>query len=856
MDVVVKRKPKQPKTSKTPNGGDNSNKRNTVRWVAGLILLAFSAYALLVSTKFLFNWQHYLDGSEVGSGGAWISTMLITNSFGVFGMLLPMMGIIFAFKVIAKRVKLYDHTLISFALVTILGSLTLGAIFGAKYNMFNSGWGGAFGIEIVGKLDAMIGMDGITILLILSWILTAVYINVKVIELLNSLGSGIVNTSKGLFGRIFRKKEAEDSVDATDDTADDSADDVADDTTDTTDTIDTTEDDLFEDEPADQIEDEPIVVDTPQTPEPEPEPEVEPEPEAESEPEPEPELVPEPEPETEPETEPVAVTVDEPAEDDKQLVVNVIDPDGDKELADKEADKHIPFNPDRTLHYNFPSVELLDERESNSEVDDEEIRENTRNIEQVLADFKISIVNVTATTGPTVTLYEVELDRGVKVSKVEGLSKEIAQALKASSVRVAPIPESGTVGIEVPNRNPSIVSMRAALRTERYVNFKGELPVVIGRNIQNECIVFDLAKMPHLLVAGATGTGKSVGLNVILTSLLYRKDPSQLKLVLIDPKQVEFSLYEGLGSHFLARMESEEENIVIDAQKAVYTLYSLCAEMEERLKKCRLVGTRNIMEYNDLVRKCKIESHELMPYIVVVIDEYADLVTQSKLVEQPVMRLAQKARAAGIHLILATQRPSVDILTGRIKTNFPARIAFRVSSRVDSGTIIDQPGAQALIGRGDMLFSEPCALTRLQCAFVDTPEVKRIVDYIAAQPSPTGMPYLLPDYEESGGASTAAGSSGSSASDLGSGYESSGAAVKYDALFAEIARDAVSGGDNFSTSYIQRTYEVGFVRAGRIMLQLERAGIVGPQVPGAKSRDVKIYDLPTLEAKLQDLGVL
>jgi S-DNA-T family DNA segregation ATPase FtsK/SpoIIIE len=257
------------------------------------------------------------------------------------------------------------------------------------------------------------------------------------------------------------------------------------------------------------------------------------------------------------------------------------------------------------------------------------------------------------------------------------------------------------------------------------------------------------------------------------------------------------------------------------------------------------------MEYNELVRKCKIESHEIMPYIVVVIDEYADLVTQSKLVEQPVMRLAQKARAAGIHLILATQRPSVDILTGRIKTNFPARIAFRVSSRVDSATIIDQPGAQALIGRGDMLFSEPCALTRLQCAFVDTPEVKRLVDYIASQPSPTGMPYSLPDYEESGGASTAV--SGSADSGMGS---ESGAAIKYDALFADIARDAVGGGENFSTSYIQRTYEVGFVRAGRIMLQLERAGIVGPQVPGAKSRDVKITDPYALEAKLQELGVI
>ena len=264
-----------------------------------------------------------------------------------------------------------------------------------------------------------------------------------------------------------------------------------------------------------------------------------------------------------------------------------------------------------------------------------------------------------------------------------------------------------------------------------------------------------------------------------------------------------------------------------------------------------MVHTRNITEYNELVRKCKIDAREIMPYIVVVIDEYADLVTQSKLVEQPVMRLAQKARAAGIHLILATQRPSVDIITGRIKTNFPARIAFRVSSRVDSMTIIDQPGANALIGRGDMLFSEPCALTRVQCAFVDTPEVQRIVDYISSQPSPTGRPYSLPDYEESGGASTAV---GSMPVDSGLGSES-GAAMRYDALFAEIARDAVGGGDNFSVSYIQRTYEVGFVRAGRIMLQLERAGIVGPQVPGAKSRDVKIYDMPTLEAKLQELGV-
>lgn len=810
MDVVVKRKPKK-STPKKGQKVNNDEKFRTARWVIGITLLAFGVYLLVTVASHLFNWKSELtgDGSS-GDIGAWFSSLLVGNSFGAFGVLVPIMVVIFAFKVLLKRLKWYDHTLISFALVTILGSLTLGAAFDTDFDMFNSGWGGTFGIEISRIIKGKLGNPGMVILILLAWILTAVFINIRVIELVNSLGSGIANKGKGLVDKVTRRRED-------DDTQDDAQDEP-------------------EAEPAIEPEDDEPEVELEL--EPEPEPEVEPDPEPEPIVEPEPEPIVEPEPEVEPEI------------SDDTLVVEVFDPEGDKEVSDREAN-HRPFDPDRTEGYHIPSIELLDERESTSEVGNDEIEENTRCIREVLADFKIPIVNITATTGPTVTLYEVVQERGVKVAKIEGLSKEIAQALKASSVRVAPIPQSGTIGIEVPNRKPSMVSMRSALKTERFLDFKGELPVVVGRNIQNECIVFDLAKMPHLLVAGATGTGKSVGLNVILTSLLYRKDPSQLKLVLIDPKQVEFSLYEGLGSHFLARMESEEENIVIDAQKAVYTLYSLCAEMEERLKKCRLVGTRNITEYNDLVRKCKIAAREIMPYIVVVIDEYADLVTQSKLVEQPVMRLAQKARAAGIHLILATQRPSVDILTGRIKTNFPARIAFRVSSRVDSQTIIDQPGANSLIGRGDMLFSEPCALTRVQCAFVDTPEVKRIVDYIASQPSPTGMPYSLPDYEESGGASASA---GGAAVDSGLGSES-GPAMKYDALFAEIARDAVGGGDNFSVSYIQRTYEVGFVRAGRIMLQLERAGIVGPQVPGAKSRDVKIYDLPTLEAKLQELGV-
>lgn len=818
MDIEVKRKPR--KTSTKHVIEEQESNPRTLRWGIGMVLLAVGAYLFIVVFSHFLNWQSDLSGDSLsGSFGVVTASLLVGESFGLFGIFLPVMLMVLGVKIICRSLKIVDRTLISLGIITILGSLSLGAAFGTHGDMFNSGWGGAFGIEISTLLKGYIGTPGVVILLILCWIFTGVFINSRVIELVNGIGSGIADKSKDVVDKVTKHRPhaapAQNEPQAESESADES--------------VETTE-------PQGETTTEPTAAN-------EPEQKIEQDEDDDTEESQEVVFIPEQEPvETMAEPE----TVPEPKD---VLVVEVETPEGDKELSERDAES-IPFNPDRTKGYNFPPLDLLEERESASEVSDEEIEENTRYIREILADFKISIVDIKATTGPTVTLYEVVQERGVKVAKIEGLSKEIAQSLKASSVRVAPIPERGTIGIEVPNRKPAIVSMRSALRTERFVDFKAELPVVVGRNIQNECIVFDLAKMPHLLVAGATGTGKSVGLNVILTSLLYRKDPSQLKLVLIDPKQVEFSLYEGLSRHFLARMESEEENIVIDAQKAVYTLYSLCAEMEERLKKCRLVGTRNIAEYNDLVRKCKIESRELMPYIVVVIDEYADLVTQSKLVEQPVMRLAQKARAAGIHLILATQRPSVDILTGRIKTNFPARIAFRVSSRVDSQTIIDQPGANSLIGRGDMLFSEPCALTRVQCAFVDTPEVKRIVDYVASQPSPTGMPYTLPDYEESGGASTATAAS----VDSGMGSES-GAAVRYDALFAEIARDAVSGGDNFSTSYIQRTYEVGFVRAGRIMLQLERAGIVGPQVAGAKSRDVKIFDLPTLEARLQELGV-
>ena len=504
------------------------------------------------------------------------------------------------------------------------------------------------------------------------------------------------------------------------------------------------------------------------------------------------------------------------------------------------------YDPLRDLeNYKKPYVSLLEDYKSPHKVSDAEIYDNKCRIQETLKYFGIPIVDIQATVGPTVTLYEIVQAQGVKISKVQGLEKDIAQSLRAQGIRIiAPIPGRGTIGIEVPNRDKQIVSMYSAICSEEFQHSKMELPVVIGRTIQNSNFTFDLAKLPHLLVAGATGQGKSVGLNAIITSLLYTKHPSQLKFVMIDPKMVEFSVYSKLERHFLAKMESEDEAIVTDPKKAVYVLNSLVEEMGRRLELCKMATARNIVEYNEKFTARRLnpnKGHRFLPYIVVIVDEFADLIMTAKEVEVPVMRLAQKARAVGIHLIIATQRPDVRVITGGIKANFPSRIAFRVIQMIDSRTIIDQPGANQLTGRGDMLFSKDGELTRIQCALVETKEVERLVDYISKQQGYTEA-YQLPDFVPDAGGDGGAMSDGDS-----------GAPVKYDVLFGEVARAAVTTGV-ISTSSIQRNYEVGFNRAGRIMLQLERAGIVGPQV-GAKPREIKFYDLPSLEAKLQDLGV-
>ena len=531
--------------------------------------------------------------------------------------------------------------------------------------------------------------------------------------------------------------------------------------------------------------------------------------------------------------------------DDSDRIVVKVHENKVRQLDEDEIVSEL-YDPLRDLeHYKKPYVSLLEDYKSPHKVSDTEIYDNKCRIQETLKYFGIPIVDIDATVGPTVTLYEIKQAQGVKISKIQSLEKDIAQSLRAQGIRIiAPIPGKGTIGIEVPNRDKQIVSMYSSICSEEFQHAKMELPIVIGRTIQNENFTFDLAKLPHLLVAGATGQGKSVGLNAIITSLLYTKHPAQLKFVMIDPKMVEFSVYNKLERHFLAKMESDEEPIITEPKKAVCVLNSLVEEMGRRLELLKMATSRNIVEYNEKFTARRLnpqKGHRFLPYIVVIIAECADLIMSAKEGEVPVMRLAQKARAVGIHLIIATQRPDVKVITGGIKANFPARIAFRVMQMIDSRTIIDQPGANQLIGRGDMLFSNGGELTRIQCALVETKEVERLVDFIAKQQGYTEA-YPLPDFDMD------AGVDGNSSSD-----GESGAPVKYDALFGEVARAAVTNG-MISTSSIQRNYEVGFNRAGRIMLQLERAGIVGPQV-GAKPREIKFYDLPSLEAKLQSLGV-
>lgn len=488
--------------------------------------------------------------------------------------------------------------------------------------------------------------------------------------------------------------------------------------------------------------------------------------------------------------------------------------------------------------YKFPPVELLMEGDNKVTVDEAEQAANKKKIEDTLLYHGIPITKIEATVGPTVTLYEIRPDQGIKIAKIKNLADDIALSLAAIGVRIiAPIPGKGTVGIEVANDDPQTVSMRTIINSRKYRETQYKLPVALGSTIGNDVYIADLTKMPHLLVAGATGQGKSVGLNAIIASLLYKKRPDQLKFVMIDPKEVEFSIYAKIEKHYLAKIPGDGDAIVTDMSKVVETLSSLCVEMDNRYKLLRLAQVRNIEEYNAKIEERTLdesEGHRFLPYIVVVVDEFADLImTSGKEVEKPIARLAQKARAVGMHVIIATQRPSTNVITGIIKANFPVRIAFKVTSGVDSKTILDTTGAQQLIGRGDMLISSNSHLVRVQCAFIDTPEVTEICDYIARQPFNSG-PYILPEPETTGE----------------EGGNGGGMVGERDPLFEECARYIVGSGIA-STSSLQRHFSIGYTRAGKIMDQLEAYGFVGPAT-GGKPRDLRI-DLVGLERALADL---
>jgi S-DNA-T family DNA segregation ATPase FtsK/SpoIIIE len=515
----------------------------------------------------------------------------------------------------------------------------------------------------------------------------------------------------------------------------------------------------------------------------------------------------------------------------------------DEDLAAGLVAEYGEYDPTKDLEgYMLPPIELMKDYGSGGvSINKEEIESNKDRIVQTLSHYKIDIAKIKATVGPTVTLYEIVPAPGVRISKIKNLEDDIALSLSALGIRIiAPIPGKGTIGIEVPNSNPEMVSMRSLIASEKFQNFDGELPVVMGKTITNETYVFDLTKMPHLLVAGSTGQGKSVGLNAILISILYKKHPAQVKFVLVDPKKVELTLYNKIERHFLAKLPGEEDAIITDTSKVVNTLNSLCIEMDERYELLKDAGVRTIKEYNAkfIARRLNPEKgHRYLPYIVVLIDEFADLImTAGKEVEHPIARIAQLARAIGIHLIVATQRPSVNVITGMIKANFPARIAFRVLSKIDSRTILDASGADQLIGRGDMLISNGSDVKRLQCGFVDTPEVEEICSFIGDQRAyPEAL--ILPEYVPEG-------------SEGGSDFDMN----EIDPMFVDSARIVVMNQQG-SASLLQRKLKLGYNRAGRIVDQLEGMGIIGA-FQGSKAREVLFGDIESLDEFLKAKGLL
>ncbi|WP_075591380.1 DNA translocase FtsK [Labilibacter marinus] len=794
-----------------------------VRFFVGLFLIAYSIFLLVAfvsfiftggadSSKFNINFFEFISNSEItvqnrtGKLGAYFADLFINSGIGIAAVAIIVAFVVIAFRLFNIKLASVKKTILHCFFVGAWLSILLGYIF---MNIVNNHYillGGEMGYFMSKWLIAAIGNVGIILFLFFTLIIYVTFT-------FDSFAPFIRNYFK-----------------ATDDTKE-PADKVTEEAKPETEDI-----DLLQNEEA--IEDV-VIANKQEIPE-----ETAPEEEfvvKQITPE---EEVPTEETETTlPKTE-VELDISENAgsensEDDSFTIEKV---EEDEVFEVKDNTPLGDYDPTLDLSsYQLPPVDLLEDHHMGNEpVTDEELNSNKDKIVNTLIDYKIEIKSIKATVGPTVTLYEIVPAPGVRISKIKNLEDDIALSLAALGIRIiAPIPGRGTIGIEVPNSEPEVVSMKSIIGAKKFQTTKYELPIALGKTISNETFVIDLAKAPHMLVAGATGQGKSVGLNAIITSLLYKKHPSQLKFVLVDPKKVELNIYSKIERHFLAKLpDDEDEAIITDVQKVVNTLNSLTIEMDSRYDLLKKAHARNIKEYNHKFVKRSLNpenGHRFLPYIVVVIDEFADLImTAGKEVEMPIARIAQLARAVGIHMIVATQRPSTNIITGVIKANFPTRVAFKVASMIDSRTILDSPGANQLIGRGDMLISQGSDLVRVQCAFVDTPEVEKINDFIGSQKGyPSAL--LLPEYV--GDTST------SEAGEVDMSNK--------DAHFEEAARVVVAN-QSGSTSLIQRRFSIGYNRAGRIIDQLEAAGIVGP-FEGSKARQVLVPDEASLEHIIKGL---
>ncbi len=877
--VTVKEEPKEEKVPLRERLKLTDNQR----WVLCFILFFMSAFVTISIISHYFTWRaDQMGGTVSNSGGSWgvtIADFLVGDWFGVFALCIPIAGFLLSLRV-SRSERGYAGRVVKILLMAmVLGSITLG--FATKADgAFGSGLGGKMGIDVAEWVSGYVGNVGFVLLMFMFWGLLALYFNSqRTIEAFNKLSarlstlfhsrpseqeedeeeefSPIVGPAEEVY--VLNEEEEEAVQESEDDDLEIIVPADEDDEVDVAQPFETVTSESTP-APEESVDDGVIRLDedfvevsaasvavgatmgatiaTSVTPAP-------------------------------------VISASEKIDDDFEIVDNTVggmqglppatpteedvtigtggvvetSEDGTMQVIvsehnDEEAGKiGSLYDPTKELsRFQRPPIEILEKYdEDNVQFSAEEINENKVLIQQTLDSFGVKIRKITATVGPTVTLYEIEPEMGVKVARIKSLEDDIAISLKAMSIRlIIPMPGRGTIGIEIPNRTRRTVSMYSVMKSKKFQESKAALPVVIGKTIQNETFVFDLAEMPHMIVAGATGQGKSVGLNAIIASLIYKKHPAELKFVMVDPKKVELSLYSKLENHYLAKMESEEEAILTDTQKVVYTLNSLCVEMEERYKLLRAAGVKRIDAYNQKFLERKLHpkyGHRYLPYLVVVIDEFADMImTAGKEVETPIVRLGQLARAIGIHLIIATQRPDAKVITGLISANCPSRIAFKVTNRINSQIILGGTGAEKLIGKGDMLVQINGAETRLQCAFIDTPEIERITDFVARQRGYSSA-YLLPDYvPEDGGA-------GEPKEDVGD----------LDGMFEEVARFVV-GNQQGSTSFIQRKFKIGYNRAGRIMDQLEAYGIVGKS-EGSKPREVLISDPSSLEKLLNDIFI-